>query len=326
MKRRAFLALAAAAGAAPRVLAQAKGVPRIGYLLLTPEVEPPSRERQAFLDALRAHGYAPGKNVEILYRSAEGEPEFMDEVAREMVAAKVDVIVGSGSQPILSAMRATRSIPVVMLAVGDPVGIGAVQSIARPGANVTGVSFISSDLAPKRMQLLRELLPRARSVAVLWDTQNANASEEVVAAQAAARGLGMTPLPYPVARDGELDDILARIGAQRPDALYVAFEGRLVAGNRHALAQFGLRQRMPVISGWSRVTEAGGLLSYAADIPAMFARGAAFVHRILSGERPERMAIELPTRVELVINRTTAKALGIKLPNALLVRSDRVIE
>jgi putative ABC transport system substrate-binding protein len=213
-----------------------------------------------------------------------------------------------------------------MLAVGDPVGIGAVRSIARPGTNVTGVSFISSDLAPKRLQLVKELLPRARSVAVVWDAQNANAAEEVRATQAAAAAFGLAARSFPVAREADLDDVLARVAAARPDVLYAAFEGRLVAGNRHQFAQFALARRIALVAGWSRVAEAGGLLSYAPDIPLMFGRAATFVHRILAGERPETMPIEQPTRIELVLNARTAKALGISLPQSLLLRADRVIE
>ncbi len=327
MDRRRFVVVIGGALAAPRLaFAQRGRAPRIGYLLLTPVVVPPSPERQAFLEGMHALGYTPGKNFEIVYRSAEGELDFMDDLAREIVAAGVDVVVASGAAPILSAKRATRTIPIVMLAVGDPVGIGAVKSVARPGVNVTGVSFISSELAPKRIQLVKELLPRARTVAVLWDVQNANAGEEAVATQAAVRALGMTPQSLPVARDADLGGILARLGARRPDVLYVAFEGRLVASNRHLLAQFGLQQRVPLVAGWSRIVEAGGLLSYAPDIPAMFGRAASYVHRILSGERPETMPIEMPTRVELVVNRATARKLSIPIPHSLLLRADRVIE
>ncbi len=325
-RRKVLKALAIAVSLPGVALAQTRRVPKIGFLLLTPAVEPPSPERRAFLDGMQALGHTPGKNLEIIYRSAEGETVFMDEVAREIVAAGVDVIVSAGALPILSARRATRTIPIVMLAVGDPVGIGAVQSIARPGVNVTGVSFISSDLAPKRVQLVKELLPRARKVAVLWDAENANAGEEAAATQEAIRTLGMTPQPEPVARDADIRGVLAGLASRRPDVLYVAFEGRLVASNRFVLSNFALKQRVPLVAGWSRIPEAGGLLSYAPDIPAMFGRAASYVHRILSGERPETMPIELPTRVELVVNRRTAKALGIALPQSLLLRADRVID
>lgn len=326
MKRRDLLALVGLAGAAPLVLAQPRRLPRIGYLLLVPVVEPPSLERQAFLDAMRDLGHVAGRSVEILYRSAEGDETFLDAMASDLVSSGVDVIVASGSAPILSAMRATRRIPIVMLAVGDPVGIGAVHSIARPGTNVTGVSFISSDLAPKRIQLLKEMLPRARTVAVAWDTQNANAVQEVQATLAAAAAMGMVARTFPISREAELEEVLARIAATRPDVLYVAFEGRLVAGNRSRLAQFALARRIPLVAGWSRVAEAGGLLSYAPDIPTMFRRAAPFVHRVLSGERAETMPVEMPTRIELVINARTAKALGIVLPQALLLRANQVIE
>jgi len=204
----AFLALGVlplGAGARSRRMA------RIGYLLLIPLSDPPSRERQAFLDGLREFGYVAGTNLEIVYRSAQNAEDFIDDVCQDLLAQKVDVIVTSGAISTLAAKKATRSVPVVMLAVGDPVGIGAVRSLARPEGNVTGVSFLSSELAPKRLQLIKELVPGATRVAVLWDSRNANAVAEVHATLAAAKRLAMQTDAYPLASDSELQRALQKI-------------------------------------------------------------------------------------------------------------------
>ncbi len=325
--RRQFLAALGALLAAPRhVRAQGKRLPRVGYLLLSPVTDPPSRERQAFLAGLRELGYLPGETVEIVYRSAENEPEFMDDIARDLVNDKVDVIVTSGTSATLGAMRATRSVPIVMLALGDPVGVGAVASLARPGGNVTGVSFLSSELSAKRVQLVKELVPQARSMAIVWDARNANAHEEADETVAASKALGFAPESIPLRSDKALARALERLSVARPDVLYAAFEGGMVAGNRTTIAEFGLRNRVPVVSGWSFLTEAGGLMSYAPDIPAMFRRAARYVHHVLQGERPDALPVELPTRVELVINASTAQRLGLTIPRSVLLRADRVID
>ncbi|MGQ0512217.1 MAG: ABC transporter substrate-binding protein [Betaproteobacteria bacterium] len=326
MRRRDFLALAGIAGIAPGALAQPGRPPRIGYLLLQPMSTAPSRERLAFLEGLRVLGYEPGKSVVLIYRSAENAPEFLDDMARDLVAGGVDVIVTAGSEATLSAMRATRRIPIVMMAVGDPVGIGAVKAIARPGSNVTGMSFLSSDLTPKRIQLATEVLPRAKRIVVAWDSRNANARAEAGTAQASLGAIGLQAEMVPIADELDIDDALMNIAARRADAFYLAFEGGLVAGNRTRFAGFALRQRLALISGWSGVTEAGGLLSYAPDFPGMFRSSAMHVHRVLRGENPAAIPIEMPTRIELVINAGTAKSLGIVLPQSILLRADLVID
>lgn len=310
----------------PGLLAQPGRRARIGYLLLNPKLDPPSPERRAFLEGLAALGYQEGRNIEIVYKSAENEPAFMDDVARDLVAAKVDVICTSGSAATMSAKAATAQVPIVMLAVGDPVGIGAVKSVARPGANVTGVSFISSDLAPKRVQMLKEILPEAKRVGLLWDTRNANARSEAMATRAAIRSLGMAVEDAPVAGESGLLGAMRRLAARKVHALYVAFEGGLVAGNRTQIAELALADRVPVVAGWSGLADAGAIMSYAADIPDMFRRAAMYVHRVLQGEKPHGMPIEMPTRVELVLNLRSAKRLGLEIPKLVLLRADRVIE
>lgn len=325
MDRRRFLAAACAIAAASGAGAQAR-MPRIGYLMVVSLSEPPSRERQAFLDGLRERGYVPGKNVEVIYRSAQGAEDFIDDVCQDLVAQKVDLIVTSGAIGVMAAKKCTRTLPVVMQALGDPIGIGAVRSLSRPEANLTGVSFLSSELAGKRVQLIRDLVPGAKHVAVLWDVRNSNARAEAVVTIEAIKRLGIRAEPFGLASDVELRGALEKLKAARPDALYVAFESGLVATNRTYIAEFGLQQRIPVISGWSFLTEAGGLVSYAPDIPLMFRRSASYVDRILKGAKPAELPIELATTVELVLNLRTANALGITVPQSVLVRADRVIQ
>jgi putative ABC transport system substrate-binding protein len=324
MKRRALVLAALAAPLA--ALAQPARVPRVGYLLATSLVDPPSPERRAFLEGLRELGYVPGKNVEIVYQSAQDAIEFVEDLCRDLVADKVDVIVVSGAISLLAAKRCTSKVPIVFMAVGDPIGIGAVSSLSRPEGNITGVSFISSELAGKRVQLIRDLLPGARRVAVLWDSRNANARAESEATLAALSRLGAASEPYPVASDHELTAALERIQASRPDALYVTFEGGIVASNRTLIAEFGRRRRLAVVSGWDFLTEAGALVSYAPNIPAMFRRSASYVDRILKGARPSQLPIEQASSVELVINLKTAREIGVTIPQEMLIRADRVIQ
>jgi putative ABC transport system substrate-binding protein len=325
VKRRGFLALAAllASGAAG---AQPSRLPRVGYLLLIPLSEPPSRERRALLEGLRELGYVPGRSIELVYRSAQNEADFLEDLCEELLAQKVDLIIVAGAITALAAKRCTATVPIVFPALGDPVGIGVVASLSRPGGNLTGVSFISSELAGKRLELLREVMPGAKRIALLWDTRNANAAAESRATVLAATGLGLMVVPLPVSADAELESALGRLRAARPDALYVAFEGGLVAGYRSYIAQATLESRIALVSGWSSMTDAGGLLSYAPDIAAMFRRAARYVDRILKGANPAELPIEQPTQFELVVNLRTAKALRIPIPQAVLLRADRVVE
>ncbi len=325
INRRRFIAALSALAVASSATGQAR-MPRIGYLLLGPLSETPTRERQAFLEGLREHGYVPGRNIEIIYRSAQSAAEFIDDVCQDLVAQKIDLIVVAGAVAVIAAKKCTSTLPVVIMAVGDPIGIGAVRSLARPEANLTGMTFISSELAGKRVQLIRDLVPAAKRVAVLWDGRNTNARVESAVALDAIKRIGMKPESVEVQSDADLRRRLEQLKASRPDALYVAFEGGLVADNRTYLAEFALRERIPLISGWSFLTEAGGLVSYAPDIPSMFRRSASYVDRILKGAKPGELPIEQADRVELVLNIKTAKSLGVKIPQSVLVRADRVIQ
>jgi putative ABC transport system substrate-binding protein len=306
--------------------AQARRLPIIGYLSLIPLSEPPSPERRAFLDGLTEEGLAPGRGAEIVYASAEGNGEFLDDVARDLVAKQPDVVVAAGPPALQALRRATSSIPVVILAVGDPVGMGLVRSLGRPGGNFTGSSFSSSDLAAKRVQLLHETAPLERRLAVVFDARNENARLEIRATVSAAGQLGLTALTCPFDRDDGLGVALREAARDRAELLYATFEGNIVGRRRFEVAEFALAQRWPSIGGWSGLADAGCLLTYSPDVVTLFRRGAAYVARILRGAKAAELPVEQASRFELVVNLKTAKRLGIKVPAAMLVSATRVIE
>jgi putative ABC transport system substrate-binding protein len=327
VNRRKALAALLACTAMPRLLQAADGRrPRIGYLVLESLREFPSRERQAFLDGLGEFGRVDGKSVEIIYRSAENEPDFLRPMCEELLREKVDVLATVGALPTLACLKTTQTVPIVFLAAGDPVGIGAADSLAHPGRNATGVSYILSELAGKRVEYLGRVVPGARRVAFLWDRSNREAQIESEVARVAAAKLGIRTDPVPVDSQASLTAGLASIAGARPDAIYMSFAAGVIARNRTAIADFGLRRRLPVISAWAFMTEAGGLLSYSPDIPAMFRRSAYYVDRILNGARPGDLPIEQATKIELVLNLGTARKLGLTIPPEVMLHADRVIE
>ncbi len=327
MKRRKALAALLALAAMPGGLrAAGDRLPRIGYLVLESMREVPSRERLAFLGGLRDFGLIEGKTLDIVYRSAENEAGFLRPMCEELLREKVDVLATVGALPTLACLETTHTVPIVFLAAGDPIGIGAAQTLARPGRNATGVSYILSELAGKRVEFLRLAVPAARQVAFIWDRTHRESQIETEVAQTAAAKLGIRADSIPVDSQPALRAGLDRIARNRPDALYVSFVAGVIARNRTAIAEFGIRHRLPVISGWSYITEAGGLLSYAPDIQAMFRRSAYYVDRILKGAKAGELPIEQATKIELVVNRGTARKLGITLPPEIVLHADRVIE
>lgn len=325
-RRQCLTALLALGVFAPPLRAVSGRIPKIGYLSFGPITDVPSRERQELLDGLRALGWVPGKSIELIYRSAEGEVAFLPAMCEELLREKVDVLATPGAAATLAAIRATRGVPIVFLALGDPVAVGATDSVARPSRNATGTSFLSSELAGKRIELLRLAVPAARRVAILWERGNPNALAESDSAAAAALSVGLSVESVQVQSQSEVNSAFERLAARVPDALYVCFTAGLVSSNRTAIAEFGLSHHVPVISGRDFITEAGGLLSYAPDVPAMFRRSAYYFDRILKGVAPIDLPIEQATKIELIINLRTARSLGLKLPPDLLLRADRVIE
>ena len=326
MKRRGALAFLSAAALAPHLAhAQRKRRPRIGYFSLSSIRDPISPERRAFLEGLREYGFVAGKTVDIIYRSAENIPEFLSEMFADLIKTRVDLVVAVSALAVLAAKKGTTNVPIVMSLPGDPVTLGLVKSLARPGENITGVTALSTELAPKRMQLLREVLPSGRRVAIIWHDPNAQARTEAEAAIAAARNMGWTADRYPVASEQEIQPALARMAAARTHGLYVVMEV-MILGYSATIAEFGLRNRVAVVSGYGGLTEAGALLSYSTNIPAMFRRLGYYVHRILGGTKPADLPIEQASTFEMIVNLKTARALKLSLPQEILLLADRVID
>ncbi len=305
--------------------AQRQGnVPRIGYLILSPLAEPPSAERAAFLDGLRDLGYVVGRNIIIEYRSAAWNRELLPDLAAELVDLKVDVIV-TIAEAIYTAKDATKTIPIVVPAVGDPVETGLVASLARPGGNITGTSWGTTELTSKRLQLLKEALPKAYRVAVLWNPTLQSEAAQWTKIQAAARVLGVTLQSLEVRDPKDFPIAFSAMTRKRPDALLIVVS-QLTTAYRPIIIEFATKNRLPTMFGVRADVEAGGLISYAPNLSDVFRRAATYVDKILKGAKPGDLPIELPNTFELVINLKTAKALGLTIPRSLLIRADRVIE
>lgn len=298
-------------------------MPHIGYLVQSPLTDPPSPERVAFLDGLRALGYENGRNIFIDYRSAEGDADKLPFLAEELVARKVDIIVAVGTPPAIAAHKATTTIPIVFLFLTDPIAAHLVDNLARPGGNITGLSSLAGELGAKRLELLRETLPHLSRVTVLWDSDFI-VDSELQNIQTAARTLGVSIQPVDIGGLPNLTAVFPAIVKNRPDALLVTTNLR-THEYRDIIADFALRQRLPTMFGRRDFVVGGGLMSYAADFSTMSRRAATYVDRILRGTPAGNLPVEQPTQFELVINSKTAKALGIKIPQSILVRADEVL-
>jgi putative tryptophan/tyrosine transport system substrate-binding protein len=310
--------------APPTEAQQPAKIPRLGYLVLAPLSETPSPERAAFLDGLRELGWIEGKTVAVEYRSAKWHVELLDDLAEELVRMKVDIIIAAGPDTLIrAAKQATATIPIVMLGSSDPVGEQFVASLARPGGNVTGISLMVPELGSKRLELLKEVVPRVARLAVLWSPAAAHGELQVT--QAAADRLGLTLKLMEVRNAGDLARTFAVLEKERPDALTMLFDG-LTSGYRGLVSDFAKKHKLPTVFGAREFAEAGGLMSYAPGIAEGFHRGATYVDRILKGAKPAELPVEQPTKFELVINLKTAKALGLTIPQTLLLRADQVIE
>jgi len=308
--------------ASPGEAQPAKRLPQVGLLVYGSPSPAPFPEG-AVVAGLKELGWVEGQNIALLIRYAEGRPERLPDLARDLVGAKVDVIVTVGTDVARLVKSVVAPIPLVAAVSEDPVEIGLVSSLSRPGGNMTGVTFISSELAGKRLELLKELLPRARRVAVLWDPTHVDS--EVRELEPAARSLGITLQSVEVRTTEELDGALRAVAAGGADAVMVV-PARMLNLNAKRIAEFVRERRLPAVSMWGSFADAGGLMTYGPDIPAMIRRMATHVDKILKGARPGDLPIERPTRFELVVNLRTAKALGVTLPHSLLLRADRVIE
>jgi len=306
---------------------QPNKVPRIGYLSLQdPATE--STRAEAIRLALRERGYIEGQNIAIEYRYAEGKPDRFPELAAELVLLKVDIIVvAGGNRVILAAMNATKTIPIVMTGVGiDPVEAGFVESLARPGGNVTGVTNLNTKLGGKWLELLKEAVPKLARVAVLYDPANPASVREVKEdLPVAARALKLTIQPWEVRATDDLEKVFAALNKQRPDGLQV-LGSTLMGANQKRIVGFALKSRLPSMYFNREAVEAGGLMYYGADLADSYRRVATYVDKILKGAKPADLPIEQPTKFELVINLKTAKQIGLTIPQKVLARADRVIK
>jgi putative ABC transport system substrate-binding protein len=323
--RRAFITLLGGAAAAWPLAAraqQAGKLPTIGFLGASPSIE--TQRVAAFVQRLRELAWIDGRNLAIEYRWAEGRNERYTEAAAELVRLKVDVIVTVATPATLAAKQATTVIPIVFGAASDPVGTGMVESLARPGGNVTGLSNQISDTGGKKLEFLREVVPGLRRLAILANIGNPAVVLDMGQAQAAARKLG---LEITTSEIGRAEDIAPAFDALRgrADALYVCTDP-LVNTHRIRINTLALAARLPTIHGLREYVEAGGLMSYGPNLPDLFRRAADFVDKILRGAKPADIPVEQPTKFDLVLNLTTAKALGLKIPETFLLRADEVIE
>jgi putative tryptophan/tyrosine transport system substrate-binding protein len=327
MKRREFiLALAGAAAAWPFAARaqQAGKIPRVGFMgnstaALEANLVAPFRE------GLHELGYQEGRNIVIEYRWAEGKYERFPALVAELLAVRVDVIVTAGTPATLAVKKATSTVPLVMIAVGDPVGTGIVPSLARPGGNITGLSSIAPDLEGKRLELLREVIPKLSHVVLFINPLNPFHMVSMQQAFAAAQALGIKLQPLEVRTSGELEAAFAAIVRQKPDALLILAD-RIFLHDRKRMMDFATEHRLPSVNAYRELVEAGGLMSYGPSYEDMHRRAADYVDKILKGAKPGDLPVEQPTKFTLIVNLKAAKAIGVDVPPILLTRADEVIE
>ena len=329
MDRRAFIAIVGGSVLAGQIAAeaqQAAKVARIGYLFLDRAASPHLYE--AFRQGLRELGYVEGRDVVIEYRDAEGDINRLPALAAELAALKVDVIVAGGSPHALAAKQATAVIPIVFMGVPDPVGNGLIASLARPGGNLTGLSNVQHDLVGKRLEQLNQVVPRVRKVAVLrhpTELTGRDRLREKKEAELAGKTLGLQ-LQFVEARGrADFERVFSEMTKAGVGALTVLTSSTFFV-ERSDLADVAARNRLPTMYASREFVEAGGLISYGTNLADSFRRAATYVDKILKGAKPADLPIEQPTKFELVINLKTAKALGLTIPQSVLVRADEIIE
>ena len=326
MERRAFVAGSVALLAAPRA-AEAQGsgkIPRVAFITTTSPG--PSPTTDAFRAGLRDLGYIEGQKIAIEWRGGRGTTERFAEFAADVVGLNVDLIVAANNAAGHAAQKATKTIPIVIPMMADPVGDGFVATIARPGRNITGFVLQMPELQGKRMQLLKEAVAGVLRVALLVDASDRSYHPLVNEAATAARTLGMQPQPViEVRTPNEINAGFATLGKESPGAVLIV-GGTLLYVNRARLVELALQHRLPMMCEAREHAEAGCLMSYAANLSDLFRRAATYVDKILKGAKPADLPVEQPTKFELVINMKTAKALGLALPPSLLIRADALIE
>jgi putative ABC transport system substrate-binding protein len=326
MERRIFLAMASGSLLAAPLAVEAQPadkIYRIGFLL--PSTSADSSILDAFREGLRELGYVDGRNIAIASRWAEGKYDRLPGLAAQLVGLKVDIIVATAVPTIRAAKEATRTIPIIMAVVVDPVATGLVASLARPGGNITGLSSMAPEVTGKQLEMLKEVVPTASLVAVLWNPTNAGNAPQVRRAQDAAGALGVRLQPLEARGPSEIDSAFARMTREQASAVIVLVDAMLL-DHRTQIADLAARRRLPAVYGLSDHAEAGGLMAYGPNRLAIVRRAATYVDKILKGAKPGDLPIEQPTTFALVINLRTAKALGLKIPQSLLQRADQVIE
>jgi putative ABC transport system substrate-binding protein len=327
MDRRTFVGAVAGALLAAPLAANAQQtakVFRIGLLGNISLAEPEgARLWGAFIQGLRDLGYVEGQNITIELRSSEGKYERLPDLAAELVRLKVDVIVVPADQNALAAEHATRSIPIVM--IGNPVGSGLVANLARPGGNITGLSVLAPEIVGKQLELLKELIPRVSSVTILWNPTNPGHSRALEEARIAARSLGIKLQISGARAPDEFEGAFAAMTRERVGAVLVLLDGMFLL-HQSRIIDLAAKSRLPAMYSRRSDVTGGGLMAYAPSLPDIFRRAATYVDKILKGAKPDDLPIEQPTKFEFVINLETAKALGLAIPQSLLLRADEVIQ
>jgi putative ABC transport system substrate-binding protein len=285
----------------------------------------PAERRTVFSEALRKLGWIEGKNIAFVDRFAENRIERLSEVAAGLARLKVDIIVVIGTQAAIAVRQATSTIPIVMASGSDPMEVGLVASLARPGGNVTGLSTMAPEVAGKRLELLKEVFPGASRVAALWNTDTPSAAPVFKETKRAAKILGIEVQPLEVAGSGDFDGAFEAAVRERVDAL-ITIEDPLTFDHRERIVRFAADRHLPAVYGQREFVEAGGLMAYGVNFVDLMRRGASYVDNVLRGTDPRDLPIEQPTKFDLVINLKTAKTLGLTVPPSLLARADEVIE
>jgi putative ABC transport system substrate-binding protein len=324
MRRREFMAgLVGATAAAATSAAQTQQAAGVKFILWVSTEAQPDPFIAGFREGIRERGYVEGQNLAFVLRYAPGDPAALRSILPELLATPADLIVSSG--PAILAMRATTDKPVLFALSGDPVALGIAQSLSRPGRNFTGSTFLSLDVAQKRVQLVRELLPELKTLAILSQANHPGEPSEHEATEKAAGALSIRLAYVPFRAGAEIEDALDRVRSAGADAMLVYPDGVTMV-HRAKIAEFAKGQRLPSMFGWREYCEAGGLASYGANQRATYVRLATYADRILKGEKPADLPVEQPTKFEFVVNMRTARALSLTIPPTLLARADEVIE
>jgi putative ABC transport system substrate-binding protein len=326
MRRREFIAMLGGAATLPLAARaqQRANIPRVGYLFSFP----PAEGRylwEACRQGLRELGYVEGRNIAVEPRWAEGRHERLPGLAKDLVRHNVDVIVAAATPASLAAKAATSTIPIVIVAVGEPVKVGLVTSLARPGGNVTGLSLLTTDLSGKRLELLREFVPKVTRVGILKNPDNPVSAVFLEETQVAAHKLGIELQSTDARNPEQIDRAFEQAAARRDDAI-VVFDDPVLWSHRARVVEMAAARRIPAMYGLRDFVDIGGLMSYGPDRPDQYRRTAIVVDKILKGAKPADLPVERPTKFELIFNRTTATALGLEVPTSLLLRADLIIE